>query len=126
MKRFWIGIFLLAMICAAGIYMLFFSDRFCQELTAVLDEAKAFAIAENWDAAAEKAHAADTLWQQHHRFFSALTDHEPVEEAQLLLQKLHLYGKNRMRVDFVDICQSLSLLCEAINESHNLKWWSVL
>lgn len=126
MKRLWIGILLLGAMLAGAIAMLLFSSHFYQTFSDTLDEAKTFANVENWESAAQKAHDAEALWDRHHRFLSAFTDHEPVEEIERLLAHLTLYEENRMRVDFVDVCQSLCLLCEAIDESHNLKWWSIL
>lgn len=126
MKRMWIGIFLLLIIGATGIVMLFFSAYFYRHFSETLTDAKTFALAENWEDASQKAQEADALWQRYRRFLSASTDHEPVEEIELLLSRLRLYEKQRMTVDFADICQSLCHLCEAIDESHNLKWWSIL
>ena len=126
MKRLWIGVVILALILSAGIGMLLFSADFYRAFSSTLEAAKAFALADNWSAAVEKADEADALWQRHHRFLSAFTDHEPVEEIDLLLSHLEIYENHRMSADFADICESLSHLCEAISESHNLKWWSIL
>lgn len=126
MKRLWIGVVLLGVMLAAGIGMLFFSRHFYRSFSDTLEQAADAAMAENWSAAGECARQATQQWQRWQRFFASSTDHEPVEEVSLLLSRLVLFEKARLAVDFADTCHSLSHLCEAIDESHSLKWWSVL
>lgn len=126
MRRLWLGIGLLLSLLAIGLGFLFFSEGFFREFSANLEEASRLALAEDWVAATEKAEKSREMWIQYHRFFSASTDHEPIEEIQELFALLEIYAREHMAAEFSCVCQSLSNLAEAINESHNLRWWSIL
>ena len=126
MKRLWIGVILLGIMLIGSIGMLLFSHSFYQEFSETLESAASAAIEGNWTAAEQSARQVQSQWNQHHRFFASFTDHEPVEEIELLLSRLKLYQDARLAVDFADACRTLSHLCEAIDESHGLNWWAVL
>ena len=126
MKRFWIGIVLLTVLLAGGIAMLLFSHRFYSGFSDTLEAAADAALAENWKDARLLTEQAAAQWDRRHRFFASFTDHEPVEEIELLLSRLALFQKAELPVDFADACEGLMGLCEAIDEFHSLNWWAVL
>lgn len=126
MKRFWIGLILLSVMLAGGIGMLLFSHGFYDGFSEVLEAAADAALSDNWEDAKALMDNAAAQWEHRHHFFASFTDHEPVEEIELLLARLELYEKARLAVDFADACESLSHLCEAIDEYHSLNWWAVL
>ena len=49
-----------------------------------------------------------------------------MEQMQELFSWLEVYGQKQLEVDYATVCSSLVQLAEAIDESHSLKWWSVL
>lgn len=126
MSRLWIGIGIMVVLLAAGIVFLCLSNDFYQDITADLEQAGQAAMDDNWQTAGQKMRESQKKWHRYRRFLSAITDHEPVEEMDSLFAQLQLYEQRRLNVDFAVICQSLSHLAEAIDESHNLKWWSIL
>lgn len=126
MKRLWIGVILLGILLVGGIAMLLFSHQFYAQFSETLDGAAAAALSENWTEAALLTKKATAQWDRHHRFFASFTDHEPVEEIRLLLSRLELYQRARLAIDYADACESLSRLCEAVDEFHSLNWWAVL
>lgn len=126
MKRLWIGVALLGVMLAAGVAMLLFSRNFYEDFSGNMEAAADAALTGQWAAAEELARQATAQWGRYHRFFASFTDHEPIEDVKLLLMKLELYQKARLSVDFADTCHALSQLCEAIDETHSLNWWSVL
>ena len=126
MKRFWIGIALLVILLAGGVAMLEFSQDFYDGLSHKLELAADAALAGHWSEAEKLSQQAKMQWSRHHRFFASFTDHEPIEDVQLLFMKLELYQQAQLTVDFADACCALEQLCEAIDETHNLNWWSVL
>lgn len=126
MNRLWIGVGLLVTLLVIGAVLLWETHGFYGEITAGLEEAAAAALEENWQEAGKKLQQCRQQWDSHRRFLSAITDHEPVEEMDSLFSQLELYEKRRMSVDFAAVCYNLSHLAEAIEESHNLKWWSIL
>ncbi len=126
MRRLWIGVAFLAVLLVGSVFLLVFSGRFYRDFAAALEEAADFAMEENWVSATEKARKCQEKWEKNQHFLAAFTDHEPVEQVQLLFSQLTLYGEKRMSVEFASVCQQLRHCAEAIDESHSLKWWTVL
>ena len=126
MRRLWIGVALLGIMLAGSIGMLRFSHHFHEEFSNTLHQAEAAALEGNWTAAEAYREKADLQWQKHHRFLASFTDHEPIEEVETLLTRLQLFCDARDALDFADVCSSLRHLSEAIDESHSIKWWSLL
>lgn len=126
MLRLWIGIGILAVLLAMGIGLLWGSSVFFEELSEDLQQAGDFALAGNWQAAGEKVEKSREKWEAYRPFWASFTDHEPVEQMQNLFSQLELYRARQMEVDFAAVCRNLVHVAEAIDESHSLKWWSVL
>lgn len=126
MRRFWIGVALLFLMLAGSIVMLLLSHRFYDNFSDTLDAAADAALSENWSDAEALTRQTTRHWRHYRRFLASFTDHEPIEQVELLLSRLMLFQKARLAVEFADACESLSLLSKAIDESHSLKWWSVL
>ncbi|MBE6947673.1 MAG: DUF4363 family protein [Ruminococcaceae bacterium] len=126
MTRFWIGIGIMLSILAIGIGMLAFSAQYQRDFSSRMEQAGDFALAGNWTEASRQAEKGHEKWEHYRRFWSASTDHEPVEEMHRLFSLLAVYEEKKWQVDFATTCRSISLLAEAIDESHNLKWWTLL
>ena len=126
MGRLWIGIGILVILLAMGIGLLLGSGVFFEDLSQDLEQAGELALAGNWQAAGEKAEKSREKWEQYHRFWASFTDHEPVEQMQALFSQLELYRARQLEVDFAAVCRNLVHVAEAIDESHSLRWWSVL
>ena len=126
MNRLWIGIILLVVLLAMGIGMLLVSRDFNDDFTKSMEQAGRFAMAGNWVAAGEQAAKGRAKWESYRQFWAAFTDHEPVEEMQILFSQLEVYQNRQLEIDFAAVCQNLVNLAEAIDESHSLRWWSVL
>lgn len=126
MNRLWIGVGILVILLVMGIGLLWGSRVFFEELSQEVEQAGELALSGNWQAAGEKAAKSREKWEHWRKFWSSFTDHEPVEQVQALFSQLELYEKQRLEVDFAAVCLNLSQLAEAIDESHSLRWWSVL
>lgn len=126
MLRLWIGIGILAILLAMGIGLLWGSGVFFEELSQDLQQAGDFALAGNWQAAGEKVEKSREKWEAYRPFWASFTDHEPVEQMQNLFAQLELYRARQLEVEFAAVCRNLVHVAEAIDESHSLKWWSVL
>lgn len=126
MGRLWIGIGLLLALLAIGIGMLAAGSLFFREISENLEQAGDAALSGSWQIAAEKASLSQHKWETYRRFWSAFTDHEPVEEMQKLFAQLEIFRQRQMEVDFAAVCRDLSHLADAIEETHSLYWWSLL
>lgn len=126
MNRLWIGVGILILLLAIGIGLLWGSALFFEDLTQELEQAEEMALAGNWQAAGEKVGQSKEKWERYRRFWSSFTDHEPVEQMQNLFSQLELYKERQREVEFAAVCRNLVHVAEAIDESHSLRWWSVL
>ena len=126
MKRMWIGIGILFLLLAAGVGLLIASRSFFSALTDSLEQASIHATVEDWNRALKKEEESRQQWEKYRRFWAAFTDHEPVEEMQNLFSQLEVYAQEGMETDFAAICKHIAHLAEAMDEFHNLHWWSVL
>lgn len=126
MNRLWIGVGLLAVLLVIGVTMLFVSRNFHEGFSNSLEQAGRSAMSGNWAAAEKQLAKGREKWEQHHRFWAASTDHEPVEQVQNLFSQLELFQTRRLEVEFASACRALVNLAEAIDESHSLRWWSIL
>lgn len=126
MTRLWIGVGILILLFAMGVGFLWGSQTFFRCFQQNMEEASMLALNNQWSEALEKANQSRTAWNQQRRFWSAFTDHEPIEEVQNLFSQLDVYEKARLEVDFATVCNHLAHLAEAIDEAHNLKWWTLL
>ena len=126
MKRLWIGVAFLVLLLGGSLALLVFSGGFYRDFSAALDEASALALEENWTEAIEKVQFCQKKWEKNQHFLAAFTDHEPIEQVESRFSQLEIYGEHRLRVDFAAVCQQLRHCAEAIDESHSLKWWTVL
>ena len=126
MSRLWIGIGILVILLAMGIGLLWGSGIFFEELSREVEQAGELALSGNWEEAGKKASQSRERWEHWRKFWSSFTDHEPVEQMQALFSQLELYKKQKLEVDFAAVCRNLAHTAEAIDESHSLRWWSVL
>ena len=126
MGRLWIAVGLLVLLLAMGIGMLIAGGFFFRGLSEELEQAGNLALSGFWSEAGEKAEQCQRKWEVSRRFWSAFTDHEPVEEMQKLFSQLEIFRDRQMAVDFAAVCRDLVHLADAIEETHSLYWWSVL
>jgi hypothetical protein len=126
MGRLWIGVGILVVMLAMAIGLLWGSRAFFEDFSDNLEQAGASALAGNWASATQKAEKSRAQWEKYRHFWSAFTDHEPMEQMQELFSRLEIYRQKQLEVDFAAVCGSLVQMAEAIDESHSLKWWSVL
>ena len=126
MNKLWIGIGLLIFLLVLGIGLLWGSSVFFGDFSESMEEAGDMALAGNWFASGQKMEQTQKKWERYCHFWASFTDHEPVEQVQVLFAQLELYQKQQLQTEFASACRALSHVAQAIQETHGLKWWSVL
>ena len=126
MKRGWIGVGLLAVLLVTGLLVTWFMDRTHTNISEELERAAGFAMAGDWEEAAESAEEAYEDWQDSWHFSAAFADHEPMEEIDALFSQLLPYLAARDRVSFSAACRELARQVEAVGDAHGLNWWNLL
>lgn len=126
MKRGWIGLALLAVLLAGGLFVTW-RMAYCHESVAQnLKEAGDRALAEDWAAAAALAQQAKHDWETGWNFSAAFADHEPMEEIDSQFALLNVYGSVRDGISFAAVCAQLARQVEAMGDAHGLTWRNLL
>ena len=92
----------------------------------LLAQAAAAAEQDDWPQADRFARQASDRWQRYHHFTAAFADHTPMDELDGLFAELMVFLNNRELPHFASTCARLSLLAQAMADSHGVQWWDVL
>lgn len=122
MKRLWIGIGLLSVLLLLGLLPEFLLVPRQERIARGFSQAAELSRQGNHTQAKDVAGQAAQIWHQQRDLVAAVTDHEPVEQMQLLLLRLEQAEDPEA---FADLCAQLSAAADAIAESHRLNWWSL-
>lgn len=126
MKRFWIGIGLLAAILLASFWT---TDRLSEmhlDVSETLERSAQAAQDDRWETADALAADAKESWENAWKFTAALADHTVLDEIDGLLAKAEVYRKNRNAVEYAAVCGMVSNQIEALQEGHKLSWWNLM
>lgn len=126
MKRLWIGVAILAALLGSGIGTTIFAVRTHGDISQKLEQASEAALRGKWDEACTLSLEAKKKWEAMRHGTAAIADHEPMEEIDDLFSQMEIYLLTRQQVPFSTCCASLSVLTNAIGESHAINWWSLL
>lgn len=126
MKRFWIGICVLAVLLAAGIAVTYVMERCHEPISRELDAASQAVLAGDWNRAVGSAEAAFEKWQRCRDFTAAFADHSVLEEVECLFAQIQVFAAGRDTLSFAAACAHLSRLTDAVAQSHLPKWQNLL
>lgn len=126
MKRFTLGIILLAVMLAGCLCVSWGMEHLHRPVSQNLEQAAALACAGDLPEAALLAEKAHQDWQQHWRFVAAFADHGPMEEIDALFAALKTYVSVGEEADFAALCSQLARLTEAMADAHVFNWWNLL
>ena len=126
MRRLYIGVGLLVILLAVGIFITAQFTALHEPLAEKLDAAARAALAENWEEATVLSAEANADWQKMRNFTAAVADHEPLEEMDALFARLEMLGKMEEADEFASDCAQLSRLAVALGQSQAITWWNLL
>lgn len=126
MKHLWIGVALLVLLLGAGLFATAGIERICGPLSQDLSQAADKAQAGEWEQAISLVEQASGRWKKYRATCACVTNHEPMEEVDMLLDSLEIFARAADAVRFADCCARLSALTEAISEAQAPAWWNVL
>lgn len=122
MKRFWIGVSVMAVLLAVGLSVTVAIDTLCAPISHQLQQA---AQTEAWEQATALAATAQQSWQQRRKFCAAVTDHEPMEQIDALFCSLEVYIRQQDRTRFHEACARLASMTDAIGDAQTICWWHI-
>lgn len=126
MKRVWLGIGILILFLALGLITTQGIHAIFHPLSDTLRKASNAVQEGQWEQAEAMTQAARQRWEKYRNITAALTNHEPMEEADALFDALAVYARQQDLVHFAECCAQLASLTEAIGESQSICWWNVL
>ena len=126
MKRFWLGLAILAVLLGAGIWSQIWMNSLHAPCSTVLQQAVQEALDDNWPQALAYAQQASDRWEQNKCLVSSFADHTPLDEVDMLLAELHVYGLTREVPHFAACCAQLAAMMDAISQAHAFNWWNLL
>lgn len=126
MKRLYMGIFVLALLLAIGLFISFAMNRIYTPITNLLEEAAAAALQENVSDAKEKAEKAKTLWDKYKNATATVADHTPMEDIDHLFAEMDIYMKADEHPHFAACCAQLAVKIQNMGDAHKLNLWNLL
>lgn len=123
MRRIWIGVGLLVALLAAGLTVMYVTDRQLGEVSETLQQA---AETRNWDEAVSLAQTARRNWKSHWHLMAALADHTDMDTIDGIFARLEVYQHRRAETDHAAACAQLSEAIRDLEENHRLTWWNLL
>lgn len=126
MKRLWIGIVLLLLVPAMGIYL---SMTFRTALEPLGEKAEAAAVAalqNDWETASALTRQARADWDRFRNFGAAMADHEPLEEMDSIFARLEILCQLGSTEAFAAECAQLRQAAAALADSQAVIWWNLL
>lgn len=126
MKRFWIGISVLAILLASGWVVACFMDRCHAPIGDALAEASQVALEGHLAQASQIAQQAQKQWLHCRDFTAAFADHSVLEEMDALFAEIAVCAAAQDTISFSAACARLAELAKAVAESHCPKWQNLL
>lgn len=126
MKRFWIGVILLALLLVVGLWITVAIGGAQERIADILGQAEDEILRGDLVSADELIQNAYNQWQESWHGTASVVDHAPMDEVDGLFAQLQAYSKAGQTEHMAAYCARLSLLIEAIGESQALTWWNLL
>ena len=121
--KFYLG---LGLLLGLLVFCLCMGNHTRKDISPVEEKAKEAlqqAQAGDFTKAAESIQIASRLWDGRRNRLAALSDHDPIDDIDILFQQLPDTGN---APDFLTNCQKLLLLLDSISQDHTLHWWNFL
>lgn len=126
MKRFLLGIAILAVFLGLGLWTWQVMDHLHMDISQTLEQAAAQVLAGQTEQGISLALQAHERWQKNWHLTAFLADHAPMDEIDALFAQALCYADTGNTADFVSHCAQLAMLVEAVGEAHALSWWNLL
>ena len=126
MKRMWLGLGILALFLALGIWSSRSMDRLHTPLAHDLEKAATAALSGKPNTGEALAKKAKELWDKQWHRSAVLADHTPMDEIDGLFARLEAFTETKNTEAFAAYCKQLAKLITATAEAHRFTWWNIL
>lgn len=126
MTRGIIGVVLLLVLLAGGMFVEFAMDTIHTPIARELAQAAETGARQQWDAALVHQENAQKLWRRSWCLTAAFADHLPMEDIDSLFSQLPVYYTQKEQTHYVAACRELARRVDAMADAHRLTWWNLL
>lgn len=126
MKRIWLGIGILVLFLALGIWGSHSMEKLHSPLAHDLEKAAKSALSGDMQLGEKLAKRAKEKWDEQWHRSAILADHAPMDEIDGLFARLEVFTETKNTEAFAAYCQQLAKLITATAEAHGFTWWNIL
>ena len=126
MGKFSLGVGLLAVLLALGLWTGHAVDRLHGPVSRCLEQAAQAAVREDAQMSYALMEQAKAAWDACRDGIAAVADHAPMDEIESLFAQLENLRRQGQLSGFGALCAKLSRLVQAMAEAHQLSWWNIL
>lgn len=126
MKRFWLGIAILAVLLGLSFAVQGVMGKIHNPMAEDLERSADCALAGDWEQAARLCHQARDTWKHYHGITASVADHTPMDELDMLFAELSVFCGERETVHFAATCRSAARMAEAMANAHTFTLWNLL
>ena len=126
MTRGILGILLLLVLLAGGLFVQWTMATLQEPITGELTQAAQAGARGDWDTARVHQETAQRGWRKAWRLTAAFADHQPMEDVDSLFARLPVYAAEEETGEFSACCRELARRVRAMYEAHSLTWWNLM
>lgn len=126
MKRIWLGIGILALFLALGLWSAHSMGKLHIPLAQDLEKAASSALSGDMQLGQALAKKAKETWDAQWHKSAIWADHTPMDEIDGLFARLEAFSETKNAESFAAYCKQLAKLITATAEAHSLNWWNIL
>ena len=126
MKRIWLGLGILVLFLALGLWSSYSVGKLHKPLAHDLEKAAKAALSGDIAGGKEQAEKARKQWDDQWHRSASLADHTPMDEIDSQFARLEVFAETENTEAFAACCQQLAKLITATAEAHSFTWWNIL
>lgn len=126
MNQLWLGIAILVLFLALGMFVGAAVDSTHVEIAQELENAAELVLQENDALGRQQAQSAKNKWEKCWGWTAAVADHAPMDEIDGLFAQLKAFEAPEDRAHYAAICAQLAKLVNAMAEAHRLSLQNLL
>ena len=126
MNRCRFGLILLILLLLAGLWAAFHMEKVHEPMIADISQAAQQVLAGNWAVGEALLRKTQDAWRAQWGFSASLSDHEPMENINILFSRLTVAVQCRDAAKFADLCAELTAQLEAMGDAQGFVWWNFL
>lgn len=126
MKRFWLGVVLLAALLALGIFESAGIKSLTEPISDKLSQAAGAALEENWTEAQRFSESAKGAWEANWSVLAAMNHHGPMEEIDSQFARAKILLESRSTAEFSACCARIAEMIRALGDAHTVNLRNLL